>query len=70
MNQKGPSEGYNVSLRIFDLIGREVAVLVNEQKPAGRYSVTWDARNVSSGIYFYKLTAGSYKEVKKMIVIK
>jgi hypothetical protein len=59
-----------VSLRVYDLLGNEVATLVNEVKPAGTYEVTWNARNLSSGVYFYKLQAGSYVETKKMLMIK
>jgi hypothetical protein len=57
-------------LNIYDLLGREVAVLVNEQKPAGRYSVTWDASRFSSGIYFYRLRAAGFRETKRMILLK
>jgi hypothetical protein len=59
-----------VRLSVFDILGREVAVLVNEEKPAGRYSVTWDARGFSSGIYFYKLEAGNFVETKKLLYLK
>jgi hypothetical protein len=55
---------------IFDVLGREVAVLVNEEKPAGRYTVGWDSRGFSSGIYFYTLQAGEFRETKRMIVLK
>jgi hypothetical protein len=59
-----------VNLKIFDLLGREVVVLVNEEKPAGKYSVTWDASSFSSGVYFYRLNAGSYINTKKLILLK
>jgi hypothetical protein len=59
-----------VNLTIFDLLGREVAVLVNEEKQAGIYSVTWKATNVSSGLYFYKLQAGEFQTTKKMILMR
>jgi hypothetical protein len=59
-----------VNLRIFDLLGRQVAVLVNEQKPAGRYTVKWDASRMVSGIYFYRLQAGAFRETKRMVLIK
>jgi hypothetical protein len=48
----------HVSLKIFDLLGREVAALVNEEKRAGSYEVTFDGKNLSSGVYFYRLQAG------------
>jgi hypothetical protein len=59
-----------VTLRIFDLLGREVVVLVNEIKQAGTHSVKWDASRLSSGVYFYTITAGSYRETKRMILMK
>ncbi len=59
-----------VSLRVYDVLGNEVVTLVNEEKPAGSYSVKFDGMNLSSGIYFYKLTAGSFVETKKMMLIK
>jgi hypothetical protein len=57
-------------MTVFDLLGREVAVLVNEQKSAGRYRVTWDAAKCSSGMYFYRFVAGSSIETKGMILMK
>ncbi len=51
-------------------MGVEVAVLVNENKPAGNYSVQFDGANFPSGIYYYKLESGSFSEVKKMILLK
>jgi hypothetical protein len=59
-----------VVLKVYDILGNEIVTLVNQEKPAGQYSVQFDARNVSSGIYFYKLTAGSVSLCKKMLVIK
>jgi len=59
-----------VTLRIFDILGREVASLVNEEKPSGTYSIQWDASTMSSGVYFYRLHAGSFIETKKMILLK
>jgi hypothetical protein len=59
-----------VNLKIFDVLGREVAVLLNEKMPAGRYSVKWDASRFSSGIYFYRLQAGKFRETKRMILLK
>ena len=57
-------------LSIFDVLGREVAVLVNEEKPAGRYTVSWDSRRFSSGIYFYTLQAGEFRETRRMTLLK
>ncbi|NLT50629.1 MAG: T9SS type A sorting domain-containing protein, partial [Ignavibacteria bacterium] len=59
-----------VNLRVFDILGREVATLVNEQKPAGNYEVKFDASNLASGIYLYKLQAGEYSSVKKLLLMK
>ncbi len=59
-----------VSLTVYDIQGRVVGTLVNEQKEEGRYSVQFDGRNLSSGIYFYELVAGKYKKVRKMMLVK
>ncbi len=59
-----------VSISVYDLLGREVAVLVKEEKSAGNYSVKFDANNLSSGVYLYKMQAGSFMETKKLILLK
>ncbi len=59
-----------VSLKVYDVLGREVATLVDGHKSAGYYDVTWDASNMPSGVYMYKLTAGSYTDVKKMLLLR
>lgn len=59
-----------LSLKVFDVLGREVATLVNEHKTAGEYSVQFDASNLASGVYYYRLTAGSFSQTQKMIVAK
>jgi len=59
-----------VSLKIYDVLGNEVAILVNEEKPAGKYQIEFDGSSLPSGIYFYKLTSGSFVETKKMILLK
>lgn len=59
-----------VSLKVYDILGREVITLVNEQKNAGYYSISFNASNLSSGVYFYKLTAGSFTQIKKMLLLK
>lgn len=61
---------YAVSLRVYDLIGREVAVLVNENLTAGSYEKTFDASGLSSGIYYYQLTTPEFSSVKKMMLIR
>ena len=68
-----PAGGSNlqfVKLKVFDVLGREVATLVNEQKGPGTYTVNWNAAGLSSGIYFYRLEAGVFVDVKKMILMK
>ena len=64
-----PVEGF-VSLDVYNSIGQKVATLVNETKTAGTYEVNFNAANLSSGIYFYKLTSGNFTETKKMILMK
>jgi hypothetical protein len=59
-----------VSVRIFDLLGREVAILVNEIKPAGTYTVMWNAASMPSGIYFYRLQSDKFVATKKLVLIK
>jgi hypothetical protein len=59
-----------VSLKVYDVLGNEVTTPVNEDKPAGNYEVNFDARGLTSGIYFYKLSAGSFSQTKKMLLIK
>jgi hypothetical protein len=59
-----------VTLKVYDILGREIATLVNEEKPAGSYEVNFDASALSSGIYFYTLKAGKFTETKKLILMK
>ena len=63
-------EGSPVTLKIYDALGNEVATLINEEKPAGEYELEFFASELSSGIYFYKLSVGSFNETKKMILMK
>ena len=58
-----------VTLKVYDVLGREIVVLVNEEKTAGIYKIEYDGSNISSGIYFYKLQAGSFVQTKKMILL-
>lgn len=64
------SELSNVTVKVYDVLGREVAMLVNERKSPGRYKVQFDASTLPSGVYFYRLEAGSYVETKKLTVMK
>jgi hypothetical protein len=59
-----------VKLVVYDINGKEVATLVNNQKQAGSYSANFDATNLSSGVYFYKITAGNFVDTKKMALVK
>jgi len=59
-----------VSLKVFDIRGREVANLVNEERSAGAYKVKFDASNISTGVYFYRLHAGEFWEVRKLLLLK
>jgi hypothetical protein len=68
--QAGVSGAGLVSLKVFDVLGREVATLVNEEMRPGRYERTFDASGISSGIYFYRLHAGGFVETKKLILIR
>ncbi|MCW9066052.1 MAG: T9SS type A sorting domain-containing protein, partial [Ignavibacteriaceae bacterium] len=59
-----------VTLKVYDILGNQVATLINEEKPSGEYEVDFDAAGLSSGIYFYKLQAGSFVATKKMILLR
>ena len=59
-----------VKLSVFDALGREVATLVEDQKPAGSYTVTWNAQNLPSGVYLYRIVAGNYADSKRMLLVK
>jgi hypothetical protein len=67
---KGGQRGLYSTLKIFDILGREVATLVNESLKPGTYEVTFDGTNMNSGIYFYQLVSGNYKETRRMILLK
>jgi hypothetical protein len=66
---QSPVSGHQ-ALKIYDVLGNEVETLVNEEKPAGNYEVDFNATQLSSGIYFYRLQAGYYNASRKMILIK
>ena len=59
-----------VSLKIYDLLGREIAIIKSEQLKSGTHEFVWNASNYPSGIYFYKLISGDYAETKRMVIIK
>ena len=64
-----PSSAFT-SLKVYDILGNEVATLVNEEKPAGDYEITFNASTLTSGVYLYRLSAGNFTEIKKMILMK
>jgi hypothetical protein len=59
-----------VSIKVYDVLGKEVTSLINEEKSVGSYEVEFDATSLPSGIYFYRLQAGNYTTTKKMILLK
>jgi len=59
-----------VSLKVYDVIGKEITTLINEIKPAGYYEIEFNGSGLPSGIYYYKLEAGSFSQVKKMMIVK
>ncbi len=69
INYQLPQTGF-VTLKVYDILGKEVAALVNEQKNQGRYSVNFDASHISSGVYIYQLRVNDYVSSKKMLLLK
>ncbi|MBK8552145.1 MAG: T9SS type A sorting domain-containing protein [Ignavibacteria bacterium] len=59
-----------VKIKIYDVAGKEILLLVNEAKDAGGYEIQFDGSNLASGIYFYKIEAGSFISTKRMVLIK
>ena len=59
-----------VRLSVFDILGREVSVLVNERREAGAYEVKFDGSNLASGVYFYRLQAGSFVQTRKLLLLR
>jgi hypothetical protein len=57
-------------LKVYDALGREVRTLVNERQNVGSYNVRFDASKLPSGVYFYRLEAGTYHDTKKLLLIK
>jgi hypothetical protein len=68
--KSSPKERTFVELKIYDVLGNEIATLVNEEKSAGEYEVKFSGERLSSGMYFYTLRAGNFAETKKMILLK
>ncbi len=61
---------FHVKLCIYDILGREITTLVNEYQKPGNYEITWNAGNLPSGVYFYRIQAGNFVETKKMILLR
>ncbi len=66
----GTSHDLSLQLKIYDVLGREVATLINEQQKPGNYEITFDASSLTSGVYYYQLKAGDFLDVKKMLLLK
>jgi len=64
-----PRNGY-VTLKVYDILGKEVAALVNQQQQSGRYEVNFNAQNLASGVYLYRIRVNDYVAVKKMLLLK
>jgi len=69
INYSIPKESF-VFLKVYDILGKEVVALINEEQPLGSYEVDFDASNLSAGVYFYKLQAGDFVQTRKMLLIK
>jgi len=67
---QGGARGGLVTLKVYNILGKEIATLVNEELPAGEHEVTFDASNLPSGIYIYQLNAGKFVQTNKMIYLK
>ena len=59
-----------VTLKVYNLLGQEVATLVNEEKTVGFYRIRFDGSNLASGVYFYRLQAGKFSDVRKLLLLK
>jgi len=64
-----PKDGL-VKIVVYDVLGKEVATLVNDEQTSGNYEITFDASKLTSGVYFYKITSGDFSDVKKMLLVK
>ncbi len=69
INWQSPVSGWQ-TLKVYDVLGNEVATLVNEYRNAGNYEINFDASKLSSGVYCYQLRTGEFVETKKMILVK
>lgn len=60
----------NVILKVYDILGKEIKTLVNENLQPGTYSIRFDATGLSSGVYFYRMNAGDFVETKRMVLVR
>ena len=60
----------NVTLMVYNLLGQHIATLANERRPAGRYSIQWNAQGIASGVYIYRIKAGDFVGTRKLVVLK
>ncbi|MBL8017438.1 MAG: T9SS type A sorting domain-containing protein, partial [Ignavibacteria bacterium] len=67
---RGVAEGRGVLLKVYDVLGKEIAVIVNENLRPGTYEIEWYASNIPSGVYFYSLMTNEFTQTKKMVVLK
>ena len=70
ISPSGRNDNVNVSLKVYDILGRELATLVNQNQKPGDYEVVWDASTQPTGVYFYQLMADEYVEIKQMLLLK
>ncbi len=68
--QAAPEQDITVQLRVYDVLGREITTLINKKQKPGNYQVTFNADNLPSGIYYYKLQYGEYNQIRKMLLLK
>jgi hypothetical protein len=68
--RRGEHSVSQTTLKVYDILGKEVATLVNTKQSAGNYEVKFNASKLTSGVYFYKLQSGNFTETKKMLLMK
>jgi Secretion system C-terminal sorting domain len=69
INFELPENGF-VTLKVYDILGNEIVKLIDEEKPAGRYNIPFDAKLLPSGVYYFRLSSNKFNETKKMILLK
>jgi Tol biopolymer transport system component len=69
VNFSVPKSGF-VTIKLYDILGKQVATLINDNKPAGNYSVKFDGSKLVSGVYFYRMETGSFSQSRKLLLLK